>query len=89
MNLVEVRHEGLAIARIGAEPVGDAQHQPVLVAIGFPDDLVIPADRFQKRDRRPEGIRRATIGERVRQSKLYKAITASQVYNWYKLLRPS
>ena len=32
---------------------------------------------------------RATIGERVRQSKLYKAITASQVYNWYKLFRPS
>ena len=31
---------------------------------------------------------RATIGERVRQSKLYKAITASQVYNWYKLFRP-
>ena len=32
---------------------------------------------------------RATIGERVRQSKLYKAITASQVYNWYKIFRPS
>ena len=32
---------------------------------------------------------RATIGERVRQSKLYKAVTASQVYNWYKLFRPS
>jgi uncharacterized protein (TIGR03546 family) len=32
---------------------------------------------------------RATIGERVRQSKFYKAITASQVYNWYKLFRPS
>ena len=32
---------------------------------------------------------RATIGERVRQSKLYKALTASQVYNWYKLFRPS
>jgi uncharacterized protein (TIGR03546 family) len=32
---------------------------------------------------------RATIGERVRQSKLYKAITASQVYNWYRLFRPS
>ena len=32
---------------------------------------------------------RATIGERVQQSKLYKAITASQVYNWYKLFRPS
>jgi uncharacterized protein (TIGR03546 family) len=32
---------------------------------------------------------RATIGERVRQSKIYKAITASQVYNWYRLFRPS
>jgi uncharacterized protein (TIGR03546 family) len=31
---------------------------------------------------------RATIGERVKQSKFYKAITASQVYNWYKLFRP-
>jgi uncharacterized protein (TIGR03546 family) len=32
---------------------------------------------------------RATIGERVRQSKFYKALTASQVYNWYRLFRPS
>ena len=32
---------------------------------------------------------RATIGERMRQSKLYKAVTASQVYNWYRLFRPS
>jgi uncharacterized protein (TIGR03546 family) len=32
---------------------------------------------------------RATIGERVRQSKVYKALTASQVYNWYKLFRPN
>jgi uncharacterized protein (TIGR03546 family) len=32
---------------------------------------------------------RATLGERVKQSKFYKAITASQVYNWYKLFRPS
>ena len=32
---------------------------------------------------------RATIGERVRQSRLYKAITASQAYNWYRLFRPS
>jgi uncharacterized protein (TIGR03546 family) len=32
---------------------------------------------------------RATIGERVRQSKLYKAVTASRVYNWYRLFRPS
>jgi uncharacterized protein (TIGR03546 family) len=32
---------------------------------------------------------RATIGERVRQSKIYKAVTASQVYNWYRLFRPS
>jgi uncharacterized protein (TIGR03546 family) len=31
---------------------------------------------------------RATIGERVRQSRFYKAITASQVYNWYRLFRP-
>ena len=32
---------------------------------------------------------RATIGERVKQSRFYKAVTASQVYNWYKLFRPS
>ncbi|HET6579710.1 MAG TPA: TIGR03546 family protein [Gemmatimonadales bacterium] len=32
---------------------------------------------------------RATIGERVRQSKFYKAVTASKVYNVYKLFRPS
>jgi uncharacterized protein (TIGR03546 family) len=32
---------------------------------------------------------RATIGERVRQSKLYKAVTASQIYNWYRLFRPN
>jgi uncharacterized protein (TIGR03546 family) len=31
---------------------------------------------------------RATIGERVKQSKFYKAITASQVYNVYKMFRP-
>jgi uncharacterized protein (TIGR03546 family) len=31
---------------------------------------------------------RATIGERVRRSRLYKAVTASQVYNWYKMFRP-
>jgi uncharacterized protein (TIGR03546 family) len=31
---------------------------------------------------------RATIGERVQQSRFYKAITASQVYNWYKMFRP-
>jgi uncharacterized protein (TIGR03546 family) len=32
---------------------------------------------------------RATIGERVQQSRLYKALTASQVYNWYRLFRPN
>jgi uncharacterized protein (TIGR03546 family) len=32
---------------------------------------------------------RATIGERVRQSKFYKAVTASQIYNWYRLVRPN
>jgi uncharacterized protein (TIGR03546 family) len=31
---------------------------------------------------------RATVGERVRQSRWYKAVTASQVYNVYKLFRP-
>ena len=31
---------------------------------------------------------RATIGERVRQSKIYKAVTASQIYNVYKMFRP-
>jgi uncharacterized protein (TIGR03546 family) len=31
---------------------------------------------------------RATVGERVRQSRFYKAVTASQVYNVYKLFRP-
>jgi uncharacterized protein (TIGR03546 family) len=31
---------------------------------------------------------RATVGERVRQSRLYKAVTASQVYNVYRMFRP-
>jgi uncharacterized protein (TIGR03546 family) len=31
---------------------------------------------------------RATVGERVRQSRFYKAITASQAYNIYKMFRP-
>ena len=31
---------------------------------------------------------RATIGERVRQSRFYKAVTASQVYNVYRIFRP-
>jgi uncharacterized protein (TIGR03546 family) len=31
---------------------------------------------------------RATVGERVRQSRFYKAVTASKVYNVYKLFRP-
>ncbi|HEX6434351.1 MAG TPA: TIGR03546 family protein [Gemmatimonadales bacterium] len=31
---------------------------------------------------------RATIGERVRQSRFYKAVTASQVYNIYRMFRP-
>src|SRR5919205_1068731 len=31
---------------------------------------------------------RATLGARVRQSRLYKAVTASQVYNIYKMFRP-
>jgi uncharacterized protein (TIGR03546 family) len=31
---------------------------------------------------------RATIGERVRQSKWYRAVTASKLYNAYRLFRP-
>lgn len=31
---------------------------------------------------------RATIGERVRRSRFYQAVTASKVYNFYKLFRP-
>ena len=31
---------------------------------------------------------RVTVGERVRQSRFYKAVTASKVYNVYKLFRP-
>lgn len=31
---------------------------------------------------------RATIGERVRRSKFYQAVTASKVYNAYRLFRP-
>jgi uncharacterized protein (TIGR03546 family) len=31
---------------------------------------------------------RATIGERVRQSRFYKAVTASRAYNLYRLFRP-
>ena len=31
---------------------------------------------------------RATVGERVRRSRWYKAVTASQAYNLYKMFRP-
>src|SRR5216684_1324631 len=31
---------------------------------------------------------RVTIGERVRQSRFYRAVTASKVYNVYKMFRP-
>ncbi len=31
---------------------------------------------------------RATVGERVRRSKFYQAVTASKVYNVYRLFRP-
>jgi uncharacterized protein (TIGR03546 family) len=31
---------------------------------------------------------RATIGERVKQSRFYKAVTASQAYNIYRMFRP-
>ena len=31
---------------------------------------------------------RATVGERIRQSRFYKAVTASRVYNLYRLFRP-
>jgi len=31
---------------------------------------------------------RATIGERVRQSRWYRAVMASKVYNVYKMFRP-
>jgi len=31
---------------------------------------------------------RLTVGERVRQSKFYRAVTASKVYNVYKMFRP-
>ena len=31
---------------------------------------------------------RATIGERVRQSKFYKAVMASKIYNVYKMFQP-
>jgi uncharacterized protein (TIGR03546 family) len=31
---------------------------------------------------------RATVGERVRRSQFYKAVTASQAYNLYKMFRP-
>jgi uncharacterized protein (TIGR03546 family) len=32
---------------------------------------------------------RATIGERVRRSRFYKAVTASQAYNLYRMFRPN
>jgi uncharacterized protein (TIGR03546 family) len=31
---------------------------------------------------------RATIGERVRQSRWYRAVTASKLYNVYRLFKP-
>lgn len=32
---------------------------------------------------------RATVGERVRRSRFYKALTASQAYNLYRMFRPN
>lgn len=32
---------------------------------------------------------RATVGERVRRSRFYKAVTASQAYNLYRMFRPN
>ena len=32
---------------------------------------------------------RATLGERVRRSRFYRAVTASQAYNWYRMFRPN
>lgn len=34
------------------------------------------------------GRYRATVGERIRQSRWYKAVTASKLYNIYRLFRP-
>jgi hypothetical protein len=31
---------------------------------------------------------RATVGERVRQSRWYRAVTASKLYNVYRMFRP-
>ena len=31
---------------------------------------------------------RATIGQKVMGSRLYKAVTGSQLYNYYRLFRP-
>jgi uncharacterized protein (TIGR03546 family) len=31
---------------------------------------------------------RATVGERVRQSRFYRALTASKLYNYYRMFRP-
>ncbi len=31
---------------------------------------------------------RATVGERIKQSRFYRAVTASRIYNFYRLFRP-
>ena len=51
--------EALCIFPVASEPRGTSEHQPVLMAVLFPDDLVIAKARVEIRNRRPELTRRS------------------------------
>ena len=56
---------GGAVASVSRQPVGAAKHEPVLVPVQLPDDLVVAAGRIQVRDAGPEAQRRAPVVDRV------------------------
>ena len=53
---------GIAFA---GQPERAAQHEPVLMAIELPDDLVIAARGIEIGDGRPEGARSASVVDRI------------------------
>ena len=61
----ELRKKTLAVSALAGQPESPAQHQPVLMAIQFPDDLVIAARRIEVRHARPERVRRAAVVDRI------------------------
>ena len=55
----------VSVLRLTSQPVRAAQHQPVLVPIQLPDDLVVAAGGIQVWHAGPEDVRRAPIVNRV------------------------